>query len=236
DNLGAMSKGLSDVGRMGEQWDGFYHKATFPGGRKYGQFAGADKSFTPYGFEVTNDGNVNIKAVDFSQLTNNYLGVRDRNLNYGGKPIKLRDIWSTPNDFAQDAHTMFSDHADGRSGAATIGMMKRDLIHGLSQLGTAVSKESNPFASGVPAKARSIIKSYRIDRMSQLNPTGTMRPFKSEAQYYQYLNRNYIPESAPEKIQAAAIKIGDRTFTGSTHAEAQGKADDAGETGLINTT
>ena len=190
DNMRDLSKILSDGNQNGREVNFFYHKATNNG--KYGQFSGASYNAVPYGFEIGKSGNVNVRAVNFGRLGDNYLAVRDKLLPYQGQKVRLRDVWDTPVAFMNDVHSMFAAHQRGESGATDIGAPKRDLINGLLKLGTNQS-ETNPFAATVPSGAKHIFTSFRVDRINRLTPTDTVRPFSGESQYQQYIKPNYLP-------------------------------------------
>jgi hypothetical protein len=183
--LKLMSHILADPGAAGAEMRFFYHKALSGSGR-YGQFEGTEKLTVPYGIEVTQHKNVNVKAVDFNQLTNNYLRMRGRD------PYKT--LWKSPDEFVQDAHTYFTNHSKSQPGAEGIGTAKRDAINALAGFGTTLHADSNPLVGSMPASVHSIIKSYRIDRSSGWSATGGMRPFLNEEQYRR-MNSNYLPVS-----------------------------------------
>ena len=186
-SLRLLSRVLADKGQPGMEMRLFYHKA-LTAGKRYRGFEGTEKIAVPYGIEITGDNNVNIKSADFNQLANNYLRVRNR------EPFK--SLWDSPDAFTQDAHTYFTNHANGRPGADAIGEQKRDAINSLANFGTVLQRETNPLIERTPGSVRPIIKSYRIDRANQISATGAVRPFISEEQYHM-MNRNYMP-GAPE--------------------------------------
>lgn len=185
-SLRMLSRVLADNGNPGMEMRFFYRTATTPS-KRYGTFAGSERLAVPYGFEITHDNNVNIKSVDFNQLGNNYLKVRNRD------PYK--SLWKDANEFTQDAHTYFTNHKEGRPGADAIGEQKRDAINSLAGFGTQIHAGSNPLVDQMPQSVRPIIKSFAIDRANQISATGAVRPFISEAQYYK-MNRNYLPGAA----------------------------------------
>lgn len=199
-NLKTLSKSLADKGQEGRMFNFFYQTASK--GKQYATLAGAERNIVPYLFETTADGNVNLKGVDFAQLTNNYLKYAQRN-------PTIRNTWQTANDFNADVSTYFANHAGGKSGADGIGVEKRDAINALAALGTVANREMNPFSSQTP-QARSIIKSFRIDRINRLTPLDQVKSFTGEQQYSRYLNPNYNP--GPSFIQ----KFADADFADST--------------------
>jgi hypothetical protein len=228
-SLRMVSRVLADKGNPGMEMRLFYHKA-LTAGKTYRGFEGTEKIAVPYGIEVSGDNNVNIQSVDFNQLTNNYLRVRNR------APFKT--LWNAPDDFAQDAHTYFVNHSQGRPGSNAIGEQKRDAINSLANFGTQLQREANPLVDTLPTAVRPIIKSYRIDRANQISATGAVRPFISEEQYYK-MNRNYLPFDfrkallGRETLGDAAIRFNDknpRIYTDpESHSNAIGKAINAGE-------
>jgi hypothetical protein len=193
--LKLMSHILADPAQPGAEMRFFYHKALSERG-KYGQFEGTEKLTVPYGIQVTKDKNVTVKAVDFNQLTNNYLRMRSR------EPFKT--LWKSPDEFVQDAHTYFVNHSKSQPGAEGIGTDKRDAINALAGFGTNLHRDSNPLAGSMPASLRSIIKDYRIDRSSGWSATGGMRPFINEEQYRR-MNMNYLP-GAPDTRRVTLAK------------------------------
>ena len=188
-SLRMLSRVLADKGNPGMEMRMFYRTATTPS-KRYGTFAGSEKLAVPYQFEITHDNNVNIKSVDFNQLDNNYLRVRNR------EPFK--SLWNSASDFTQDAHTYFTNHKEGRPGSDAIGEQKRDAINALTGLGTVANREANPLVDAMPQSVRPIIKSYAIDRANQISATGAMRPFISEDQYRR-MNANYLPKVSFEE-------------------------------------
>lgn len=100
-------------------------------------------------------------------------------------------------DFIKDSDVYFNSQANGRPGATDIGEVKRDAINALLGLGTDSHRETNPLTASVP-QARSVIKSYRLDRINRLTPTDTVRAFTGEDQY-RLMNRNYLPGDAIPK-------------------------------------
>jgi hypothetical protein len=198
-SLRMLSRTLVDSASPGMEMRLFYHKALTEN-KKYRAIEGTEKVAVPYGIEITKNNNVNIKSVDFAQLTNNYLKMRNR--------APFKDLWKTPDEFTQDAHTYFTNHSQGDPGATGIGTAKRDAINALANFGTKLQQDSNPLVGALPTSVRPIVKSYRIDRSNQITATGTMRPFVSEEQY-QRMNMNYLPQSTAEGVsylprQAAA--------------------------------
>ncbi len=194
-DLRMLSNVLSDQGNPGMEVNAFYHKA-LTANKKYGQFEGKETSFVPYGIEVTKDGNVNVKAVNFNQLNDNYLKARNRG------PYK--DLWSSPSEFMQDAHQYFVNHSEGRPGAdGGLGEAKRDAINSLGKFETIAHKDSNPLVETMPRGVKSIIKSYRIDRTNQMQATGAIKPFISQAQY-DLMNTNYLPKAKAPLVKAPA--------------------------------
>src|SRR4029077_10633133 len=173
-SLRLLSRTLADAASPGMEMRLFYHKA-LTAGKTYRGFEGTEKIAVPYGIEITGDNNVNIKSVNFGQLTNNYLKARNR--------APFKDLWQSPDEFTQDAHTYFTNHSKGDPGATAIGIKKRDAINSLANFGTQLHQDSNPLFGSLPTSVRPIIKSYRIDRSNQITATGTMRPFVSEEQY-----------------------------------------------------
>jgi len=182
-SLRLLSRVLADKGQPGMEMRLFYHKA-LGAGKKYGQFEGTEKTAVPYGLEISKDNNVNIKSIDFNQLTQNYQRMAKRD--------PFRGLWASPSEFTQDAHTYFTNHANGRPGADAIGVDKRNAINALSNLDVVGQRDANPLVDRMPASVRPIVKSYRIDRANQISATGAIRPFISEDQYYQ-MKRNYMP-------------------------------------------
>jgi len=187
-SLRLLSRTLADAASPGMEMRLFYHKA-LTAGKTYRGFEGTEKIAVPYGIEITGDNNVNIKSVDFGQLTNNYLKARNR--------APFKDLWQSPDEFTQDAHTYFTNHSKGDPGATAIGIQKRDAINSLANFGTQLHQDSNPLVGSLPTSVRPIIKSYRIDRSNQITATGTMRPFVSEEQYRR-MNMNYLPKKAKD--------------------------------------
>jgi hypothetical protein len=183
-SLRLLSRTLADPASPGMEMRMFYHKA-LTAGKTYRGFEGTEKIAVPYGIELTGDNNVNIKSVDFGQLTNNYLKMRNK--------APFKGLWQSPDEFTQDAHTYFTNHSKGDPGATAIGIKKRDAINSLANFGTQLHQDSNPLVGGLPQSVRPIIKSYRIDRSNQITATGTMRPFVSEEQYRR-MAMNYLPK------------------------------------------
>jgi hypothetical protein len=184
-SLKLLSRVLADKGSPGMEMRFFYHKALGP--RKgYGQFEGTEKIAVPYGIEVTKDGNVNVKSVDFNQLTQNYQRMAKRD--------PFRGLWASPSEFTRDADIYFNNHAEGRPGADAIGIDKRNAINALANLDVLAQREANPLVARLPSSVRPIIKSYRIDRASQISATDAMKPFISEDQY-RLLKANYLPRN-----------------------------------------
>lgn len=189
--LNALSEMLADNTRMGTIFRMFYHKALSEG-KRYGSFSGTEKFAVPYGFEVAKNDNVLLRSVDFDQLNQNYLNNATR--------APFRQLWNNPSEFTQDWNTYFQNHSRGEPGAANgIGEQKRDAINALLRLDTSVNRDANPLLEARGgrgfASTRPIIKSYRIDRASQVTPLEKTSPFTTEQQYHQ-LNRNFRPRRA----------------------------------------
>jgi hypothetical protein len=185
--LDSLSEALADKSRMGTNFRLFYNKALSEN-KRYGSFSGTEKYAVPYGFTVSKNDNVLLSSVDFDQLNQNYLKNATRS------PFK--ELWGgNPGNFVQDANSYFENHKRGEPGATGIGDQKRDAINALLNLDTSVNRDANPLIAerGKPFPGtRPIIKSYRIDRASQVTPTEMTSPFTTEAQYHR-LNRNYRP-------------------------------------------
>jgi hypothetical protein len=72
-------------------------------------------------------------------------------------------------------------------------VQKRDAINSLLGLETTLHRESNPLLGETRSpRARSIIKSLRIDRAGQITPLEKTSPFTAESQYNK-INMNYRP-------------------------------------------
>lgn len=228
-SLRMLSAVLGDKGNPGMEVSAFYHKAV-TSGKKYGQFAGSEKAFVPYGIEITKDGNVAVKAVDFNTLNNNYLKARSR--------APYKDLWESPSDYMQDAHTYFTNHAQGKPGADSgIGEAKRDAINALGNFQTTTHADTNPLVEKLPKRTESIIKSYRIDRTNQMQATGAIRPFVSKEQY-DLMNTNYLPKGKTPLVKAPAEMRTQTPERQAQIAETQGKAQewlkDAGPAPLMS--
>lgn len=214
-SLRMLSAVLGDAGNPGMEVSAFYHKALSPG-KKYGQFEGSEKTFVPYGLEVTKDGNVNVKSVNFAQLNDNYLKAKGR--------APYKDLWGSPSEFQQDAHTYFVNHSEGRPGAdGGLGEQKRDAINALGGFDTQAHKDANPLVEKNPRSVRPIIKSYRLDRANQMQATGSVRPFISQEQY-NLMNTNYLPKGKTELAKAPAEMRTQTPERQAQIAETQGKA------------
>jgi hypothetical protein len=186
-NLRLINKNLADTSKQGTEYNFFYHKA-LTDSKRYGSFSGQYRDLTPYLLEKDSKGNINIKGVDFTQLANNYLKLRNR--------PGIKDIWEGPSDFLSDAHTYFQNHANDLPGETNLGTTKRDAINLL----TGVNKTGNPLKGEVPnGKVRSIVKSFRIDRINRVRETGIIRPFTDESQYHQIATNFAPPTSAVGK-------------------------------------
>lgn len=185
--LNALSENLADNSKMGTIFRMFYHKALTEG-KRYGSFRGTEKFAVPYGFEISQKDNVLLRSVDFDQLNHNYLQNATR--------APFRQLWNNPSEFTQDWNTYFQNHANGQPGATGIGEAKRDAINSLLRLDTDVNRDANPLLEARGGKGfpgtRPIIKSYRIDRASQVTPLEKTSPFTTDQQYYR-MNRNFRP-------------------------------------------
>src|SRR5258708_7710266 len=148
-------------------------------------------AFLPLGLAAFETQQIQYPKSQVGPASNNYLNARDRTFNYNGDKIKLRDVWETPGDFVDDAHKLLAGYANGQKGADTVGVQKRDILNSLAGFGTA--ENGNPFHA--PSSAKSIIKSWRIDRTNMATPTDTIRPFKSESHYHQ-MKGNYLPSAS----------------------------------------
>jgi hypothetical protein len=107
-------------------------------------------------------------------------------------------LWGNVGEFNADADTYFQNHARGNPGSDGIGVAKRDAINSLLGLETQLHRDSNPLLAGADnPRARPIIKSFRIDRASQVQATEKTTPFSDLAQYT-LMNKNYRPRRAGE--------------------------------------
>lgn len=207
-NLRLINKNLADTTKQGTEYNLFYHKALTTS-KRYGQFSGQYRDATPYQIEKTKDGNINIKGVDFSQLTNNFLKYRNKE--------GIKDIWDGPSDFLPDAQTYFSNHANDLPGETNLGTTKRDAINLL----TGVNKTGNPLKGEITGKLQPIIKSFRLDRINRVRESGIIRPFTDESQYRQMAS-NFAPltseEAAPNHPEAVQVPDGDKLGYGITRA------------------
>jgi len=200
--LNALSEMLADKSRMGTNFRIFYHKALTEG-KRYGSFSGSEKFAVPYGYELSKNDNIILRSVDFDQLNQNYLKNATR--------APFRQLWGNPGEFVQDANSYFQNHSRGEPGATGIGEAKRDAINSLLALNTSVNRDANPLLAerGRPFPAtRPIMKSYRIDRTSQITPLEMTSPFHDVSQY-ERMNRNFRPGMAgvsylPRKAGAPA--------------------------------
>jgi hypothetical protein len=198
-SLNALSEQLADNTRMGTNFRMFYNKALSEG-KRYGSFSGTEKFAVPYGFEISKNQNVLLRSVDFDQLNDNYLRNATR--------APFRQLWNNPSEFTQDWNTYFQNHARGEPGATGIGEPKRDAINALLRLDTSVNRDANPLLGetrkGFPG-TRPIIKSYRIDRASQVTPLEQTSPFTTEEQYYR-MNRNFRPRAIEPESQTGGYQ------------------------------
>lgn len=171
-NLRTVNKNLADVNKQGATYSFFYQKGN-------GQFEGAYRDLTPMLIEKTKHGNINIKGVDFNQLTSNFVKSQKR--------PAIKDIWGSVGDFVKDANTYFQNHAQGLPGESNgLGVTKKNALDIL----TGVNKTGNPLKGEV--KASPIIKSFRIDRINRLRETGSI-PFTGEEQY-NMMASNFAPK------------------------------------------
>ncbi|HEV8377231.1 MAG TPA: hypothetical protein VGP99_00150 [Tepidisphaeraceae bacterium] len=74
------------------------------------------------------------------------------------------------NAFQGDVMTYLANHAAGLPGETAIGTSKRDFINGFFGVASKANRRANPLQSG--QFGISLIKSFRLDRMQNVQPTG----------------------------------------------------------------
>ena len=100
--------------------------------------------------------------------------------------------------FWSDLKTLQRNHAEGLPGAATIGIDKRDAINAMLGINTVANRGGNP-RHGEFGR-RSVIKSFRLDRLEDLTATGR-DGIKFD---YWKANANLRPGSGSKSLEMAA--------------------------------
>jgi hypothetical protein len=224
----SINRGLADPNQQGGILAFGYYKATNFG--RYGSFPYEFREAIPYQMQVLKNENILTKTADLSQILKNYSMIRDR--------PDIKGTWSNISSFARDVDQYFTNLSKGDPGASNgLGEAKRDKINMLLGLkANKVNQSSNPLSGTGAAKDKPFIKSFRLDRMANVNWQGSIQPFRSQADY-DLANRNYNPLSSdvPERVSSAAVKAENgQIYTGPTHFLAEQNARDAGYNGRFS--
>jgi hypothetical protein len=183
DLVNTVNRTMADPNQQGNILGFGYYKATNYG--KYGSFPYAEREAVPYQMEVTKNDNLLTKTADIAQISRNYSLVRDR--------PDFKGTWNNIDSFAKDVDQYFTNLSKGEHGASNgIGEVKRDKINSLLGIDTKTNAESNPLRDQLPAKSKPFIKSFRLDRMANVDWRNSLYPFKTQADY-DLANRNYRP-------------------------------------------
>jgi hypothetical protein len=188
DLVHSINRGLADPNQQGGILGFGYYKATNFG--RYGSFPFENREAVPYQMQVLKNDNLLTKTADMSQILKNYSMIRDR--------PDIKGTWTNISSFARDVDQYFTNLSKGDPGASNgLGEAKRDKINMLLGLkSNKLNQANNPLSGTGAAKDKPFIKSFRLDRMANVNWQGSIQPFKTQADY-DLANRNYNPSVQP---------------------------------------
>lgn len=130
--------------------------------RRLGNVAATQRELSLVGWEMTKVGNFIGRMLDVGAARQ-----RAFELAEAGR----LELWGGSVDaFQGDVLTYLDNHAAGRPGETGLGTSKRDFINGFFGVATRANRAANPIYSGT--LGRSLIKSFRLDRMHRVQPTG----------------------------------------------------------------
>jgi SAM-dependent methyltransferase len=138
--------------------------------RRYlGDAAASKREIRPLSIKSTKNGNLIVTALDVSAMEHKALEYADTD--------KL-EIWeNSPGDFISDVFTVFDAWKRGEDTAQVVGKEKRDFINVfLGQISVDATQNpnqlDNPQRAGRGPRAKSLVKSFRIDRVGEAKPSG----------------------------------------------------------------
>lgn len=184
--------------QSGERFQVINHKATQRNeyGRKirYGSFGADVREVVPVGVKISKKGSVLVEVLEVDQLRKNLerRGSSDRGKKlYGGDLTKIMaDVQAVIDLHAQGLST--DDYFKAKYGPAWEG--HKNFVNSVLDLQTPEQKRHNPQIEEDDVKGGSVLKSYRVDRISKATKMdGTPLPFQGDK-----VKVNYFPNGIPE--------------------------------------
>ena len=163
---------------------------------RLGNVAATQREVSLVGWEMTKAGNIIGKVLDVGAARQ-----RAFELAEAGR----LELWGGSVDaFQGDVLSYLANHAAGRPGDMGLGQAKRDFINGFFGVSTRANRAANPLSGSF---GRSLIKSFRLDRMNHVQPTGRQGWGVS----YPRMRDNLLPayHGTPHKVDRFSLdKIG----------------------------
>lgn len=150
--------------------------------KRLGNLEAINREVIPFGWQMTKPGNLLAQVLDLTQVRNRAL-----------RAINLQKDEMSPfnYDMAEleaGLKTWMNNHRQGLPGENGIGIEKRDAINALMGINTKLNRSRNPMATAFGSG--SAIKSFRLDRVDAMAPTGRTGFFFD----YNKANGNFMPE------------------------------------------
>ena len=196
DHLSKFSPEIRDAARLMEQshgtgatFDLWYHQIGSGADgswaaavrKNLGNVSATQRELSHIGWEMTKKGNIIGRMLDVGAAR-----ARAFELQNQGQ----LSLWGgAVNPFQRDVAKYLENHAAGIDGATGLGEAKRDFINGFFGATTKVNRARNPLYSG--KLGRSLIKTFRLDRMQNVKPTGRA----GWAVDYHRIKHNLLPDA-----------------------------------------
>jgi hypothetical protein len=134
--------------------------------RLMGNFKASNRDFKPLSWQVSKEGNLLATVLDVSATLRKAVRWQSEG--------KLNELWGGDlNAFRVDMEQYLRNHADGKNGDNLIGMEKKKSLNAFFGVTAGAAKAFNPLKASLRGDDRkSLVKSFRIDRMQNVKPTG----------------------------------------------------------------
>jgi len=151
--------------------------------KNLGNLEAIQREVIPFGWQMSKNGNLLAQVIDLTSLRTKAI----RAIN--NRSDALAPFNWDMREFDQGLKTWMNNHRNNIAGETGIGIDKRDAIDAMVGIGTKLNRSRNPLAGQFgPGSA---IKSFRLDRVDAIMPTGRTGFFFD----YDKANGNFMPET-----------------------------------------
>lgn len=186
---------------QGDTYGAIYHPAIerdqFGKNLRYAPIEASLREFVPTGIKIAKNGNINVILLELNQLASNISNRAKTDAGkrlYGGNELAIReDVEAVLNLHRKDVKP--DAYFEGKYG--TKWKQHKEFINSVLSTDTKVQREANPLFAEV-GNAKSVFKSFRIDRISKTVRNRGGKPMPLGPNNYEHAKVNYFPDGLPQ--------------------------------------